>query len=91
MDKYRSGKEKLKSDALKCCIDAVPTDGLGITGSDFDQIGVTDYEAADRILIDYLKGSEADLDHPVILRQSGSEFKRKDPQSISREILIGDS
>ncbi len=91
MDKYRSEKEKLKSDALKCCIDAVPTDGLGITGSDFDQIGVTDYEAADRILIDYLKGSEANLDHPVILRQSGSEFKRKDPQSISREILIGDS
>jgi len=91
MDKYRNDNEKLKSDALKCCIDAIPTDGLGITGSDFDQIGVTDYEAADRILIDYLKGSAGKLDHPVILRHFGSEFKRKDPQSISREILIGDS
>ncbi len=90
-DKYRDENEKLKSDALRLCIDAVPTDGLGITGSDFDQIGVADYEAADRILIDYLKGSAENPDHPVILRHINSEFKRKDPQSISREILIGDS
>jgi len=91
MDKYRNENEILKSEALKYCIDAVPTDGLGITGSDFDQIGVADYETADKILIDYLKGSNGEKDHPVILRHSGSEFKRKDPQSISREILIGDS
>ncbi|MFO7559899.1 MAG: NAD(+) synthase [Desulfobacterales bacterium] len=90
-DKYRDENEKLKSDALKLCIDAVPTDGLGITGSDFDQIGVADYEAADRILMDYLKGSVENLDHPVILRHINSEFKRKDPRNISRKMLIGDS
>jgi len=89
MGKYRKENEPFKADALKISIDAVPTDGLGITGSDFDQIGVTDYEAADRILIGYLTGSVENLNHPIILRHSISEFKRKDPQNISRESLIG--
>jgi len=88
MEKYKKEHEKLKTEALKVSIDAVPTDGLGITGSDFDQIGVTDYEAADRILLGYLNGSVGTLDHPVILRHSISEFKRNDPQSISREALF---
>jgi len=36
--------------ALHACIKAVPTDGLGITDSDLDQLGAKDYGEADRIL-----------------------------------------
>ncbi len=70
------------------CIYAVPTDGLGITESDFDQIGVRDYETVDKILIDYLQGEKENHDHPVIARYIRSEFKRRDPQNISRENLF---
>lgn len=89
-DKYRTDNMTEKADALEECIHAVPTDGLGITTSDFDQIGVADYEAADRILIDYLKGDRSHADHPVIQRHLGSAHKRKDPQFISRETLFQD-
>ena len=44
---YRSKNQHDKADALKHSIDALPTDGLGITTSDFDQIQVPDYETAD--------------------------------------------
>jgi NAD+ synthase len=91
VDQYRSRNEISKADALQACIDALPTDGLGITTSDFDQIGVTDYTMVDHILIRYLKGEEENMDHPVIARHIGSEFKRRDPQSIGRELLIQDS
>lgn len=36
--------------ALQSVIDAVPTDGLGITNSDFKQFGVDSYDAVDEIL-----------------------------------------
>ena len=91
VDHYRSRNEISKADALQSCIDAVPTDGLGITTSDFDQIGVTDYTMVDHILIRYLKGEEENRDHPVIVRHIRSEFKRRDPQNISREALVQDS
>ena len=87
VDRYRKEKEFSKADALQRCIDAVPTDGLGITDSDFDQIGVNDYRTVDDILIDYLRGSKTYKDHPVISRHLRSEFKRQDPLNISREIL----
>ncbi len=88
VDQYRNQNEVSKADALQACINALPTDGLGITTSDFDQIGVTDYTMVDHILIRYLKGEEENRDHPVIVRHIGSEFKRKDPQSISRDMLV---
>jgi len=91
VDQYRSRNEISKADALQSCIDAVPTDGLGITTSDFDQIGVTDYTMVDHILIRYLTGEEENRDHPVIVRHIRSEFKRRDPQNISREALVQDS
>lgn len=90
VDKYRADGENDNADALTQCIRAVPTDGLGITASDFDQIGVSDYEAADRLLIDYLKGDKSQSDHPVIRRHLGSVHKRKDPQFIQREVLFQD-
>jgi NAD+ synthase len=88
VDKYRNENETSKAEALQACIDAVPTDGLGITISDFDQIGVSDYMTVDNILINYPKGGEENTDHPVIQRHLRSEFKRRDPQNIGREALI---
>jgi len=84
----RAGR-RAQADALQACIDAVPTDGLGITTSDFDQIGVDSYEAADRMLIDYLNGDRSLQEHPLILRHLRSAFKRLDPLSIPREAIVG--
>ncbi len=88
VEKYKKENTEDKAGALQSCIDAVPTDGLGITNSDFDQIGVTDYETADLLLIDYLNGDHSKADHPVIQRYKSSAFKRLDPQNISREIIF---
>ncbi len=77
-----------KSEALKKCILAVPTDGLGITNSDLDQLGVATYVDADRILIDYLENGNKSLgDTPIIKRNIRTEFKRINPYNIPREII----
>jgi len=88
VDCYRRDEAHDKAGALQPCIEAIPTDGLGITASDFDQIGVPDYEAADMLLIDYLNGNTDNSDHPVIQRHLGSAFKRLDPQNIIRELIF---
>lgn len=38
------------SKAMQWCVECTPTDGLGITNSDLDQLGVPNYEVADIIL-----------------------------------------
>jgi len=89
---YRS---RGKYQALKACYDAVPTDGLGITESDFDQMGdVTTYEEVDILLQKYMKeGVEFWLrqNQPVpevVLMHIRSEYKRKNPCNIPRETLL---
>ncbi len=86
-DKYKSHGDDDKAKALQLCIDAVPTDGLGITNSDFDQIGVSDYETADLLLIEYIKGDQKNSDHPLIQRHKKSVYKRLDPQNIHRDMI----
>jgi len=86
---YEREGRRAEAEALQACIDAVPTDGLGITRSDFDQIGVDSYEAADRMLIDYLNGERGQLGHPLIVRHLRSAFKRLDPVNIPREHIVG--
>jgi NAD+ synthase len=85
---YRKSNQESKADALKASIDAVPTDGLGITTSDFDQLKVPDYETADNILLKYLNGDQSDKDHPVINRYLATKFKRLDPLNIKREEIF---
>ncbi|MCK5312000.1 MAG: NAD(+) synthase [Desulfobacteraceae bacterium] len=80
--------EKDRADALRRSIDAMPTDGLGITTSDFDQIKVPDYETADKILLGYLNGDRTDEAHPVIERYKSTQFKRLDPLNIKREDIF---
>lgn len=68
--------------------DAVPTDGLGITNSDFDQIGVSSYKEVDELLIEYINGDLKNKEHPVIKRHITYGFKRENPYNIDRELII---
>ncbi len=82
-------KDKKQADALNACINAVPTDGLGITNSDLDQIGASSYAEVDEILINYLKNpyNKSLLNHKVVKRKLASEFKRNNPFNIPRNKI----
>lgn len=87
-DKYGKTGRIATKDALMACSKAVPTDGLGITNSDLDQLGVPTYYDADQILFDYLNKGYGDESHPIIARYNGTFFKREDPLNIPREALL---
>lgn len=85
--------------ALNACITAVPTDGLGITNSDFDQIlPVHDksmmpedvYHIVDEMLMAHVYGigKVSDKAKDVVARYESSHFKRSNPYNIPREMLI---
>lgn len=65
-------------DALKACIDATPTDGLGITNSDLDQLEAKSYDEVDLTLITYFNSGIV-LNKKVVQRHLNSEFKRNWP------------
>jgi NAD+ synthase len=72
--------------ALAACIDAIPTDGLGISNSDLDQLGVKTYYEVDKILQEYInKGAHAD--NPVVKRHLSSKFKRNNPFNLKRSQI----
>lgn len=85
---------------VNICAAAKPTDGLGVSDSDIDQLlpnwklamgSYRDaYKVVDDILIDYLFKKEKTYspDHPVIQRHLATEFKRKVPVNIEREYLL---
>lgn len=78
-----------QSEALRKCIEAVPTDGLGITNSDLDQLGAASYKEVDQILMKYLYEGDKSLEkHPVIQRHLATTFKRNNPYNISRDKIL---
>ena len=79
---------KEQAEALTQCIDAVPTDGLGISESDLDQLGAATYQEVDQILTAYFKGDKSLEEHPCIERFINSDYKRSNPMSINRLTLI---
>ena len=94
---YELSKHMVESDlktseektALQLCIDAVPTDGLGITSSDLEQLDAKNYSEVDYILKDFIEnGNKKWENHPVIQRHFRSEYKRNNPFNISRDILL---
>jgi len=98
-DKFRKEGEINKAESLVECINAIPTDGLGITTSDFDQICPDDvgkgspvelYYKVDTLLHNYINGQHPDDLHSnkVISRHINSGYKRENPVSISREYVI---
>ncbi len=76
--------------AIMDCVDATPTDGLGITSSDVEQLGAENYAEVDAILQNELKfpGIKA---HTVVDRYRNTEFKRENPFNIPREVVVKDA
>ena len=83
--------------ALAAVLEAKPTDGLGVSNSDLDQLlpgfdGADwrkGYQAVDEVLIDYLGGERKwSAEHPVIQRHLNTEFKRNNPVSLKRAYLL---
>jgi len=80
--------------ALQLCVDATPTDGLGITSSDLEQLGAKNYSEVDKTLQKYLnKNTSIDEKkklekNTVIIRHLNSAYKRNNPLNLSREIII---
>lgn len=69
---------------LEQTINATPTDGLGITNSDLDQIGAPSYDIVDMIL---LGGEDCDLskEYPKVWeRVNRTGFKRNHPYNFPR-------
>ena len=75
--------------ALQRCIDATPTDGLGTTNSDLDQLHAATYAEVDELLQRYCAGDRDKklMEHPVILRHLNSEYKRNNPYNVPRERI----
>jgi len=82
--------------SLPRCIDAKPTDGLGMADNDLDQIlpewkgsYIDGYRKVDETLIDYLDMNKRfERNNPVIKRHLDTSFKRKNPVNIHRTKLI---
>ena len=96
--KYDIDNRHRKRDVMVEAIKAIPTDGLGISESDFDQIHpnynkthtpVEVYGEVDAILLDYLNGGRYYDEHKVIQRYKATAFKRLNPFSIPRGYIVG--
>ncbi len=81
-----AGKRAAK--AIQDCIDAVPTDGLGITVSDYDQLGCESYDEVDTCLSKMLATGTLDEKHPVYQRHINSAHKRSNPNDLTRVTLM---
>jgi NAD+ synthase len=80
---------------IKKIINAIPTDGLGITESDLDQFGdVESYEEVDKILEEYSRGKFPDIVKrggeisQVLTMYENTNYKRHNPYNISRPDLM---
>lgn len=77
-----------QSNALESCIHATPVDGLGISNSDCDQLGVSNYYEGDQIFAVYFNGDTSFENHPIIQRFKSSQYKRENPTGILRQSII---
>jgi NAD+ synthetase len=71
--------------AIMQCVEATPTDGLGITSSDVEQLGAKNYAEVDAILKEELL--HAGGEHTVAKRKRASQFKRNNPYNLTRTII----
>jgi len=90
----------VEAEALAACINAIPTDGLGITESDFDQIYPeynkklspwAIYKEIDEILYSHINNYyllSTDKSYEVIKRYKDTAFKRENPYNIFRDRII---
>jgi NAD+ synthase len=84
----------MPSVALKRAKQAIPTDGLGITASDFEQLGADNYYDVDKILLEEVQAnagfvkSDEHHTHPVVQRCRRYAFKRHNPFNIARDLIV---
>ena len=98
LDKYKENNDLYKAVALLEGIKAMPTDGLGVSATDFDQIypdynknstPVDVYGVIDALLLSHLNDVHLCSDNgDVIQRHKATEFKRLNPFSIPRKYII---
>ena len=88
VEELAKDKRSWKAHALHVASRAVPTDGLGVSTTDMDQLGAESYEEVDKILVAYLNGYAVKLSHPVIKRHLRTRFKRNNPYNLRREDII---
>jgi len=95
-DTYNKFGRHVEADVLQEAIEAVPTDGLGITDSDFDQLCSENdrkgsprevYGRIDTLLYDYLY-NKGNSENKVAMRHRASKFKRNNPANVSRMHII---
>ena len=75
-----------------------PTDGLGVSSGDLEQLQAKSYKEVDDLLIEYVTGINSNvhdfedweelIKHPVIKRHNSSAFKRTNPLNIKRNTYI---
>lgn len=85
---YKGKEETTSFKAIIDCVDAIPTDGLGITTSDYEALSVNSYEELDKILIASMNDDESYMDHPVMTRHLKTWYKRKNPFNIPRQRIV---
>jgi NAD+ synthetase len=93
---YIGGTFKDKAEALRACINAQPTDGLGVSETDFDQIFPdydkkanprVNYEKVDKALYEFIVNGETTNLH-IVLQHIKTQFKRENPFNIPRKFLL---
>lgn len=78
-----------RADTLQECINAVATDGLGISESDNEQLAGCSFEEIDSVLQDYLLNDimSSKLNHPIVQKYQDKVWKRINPTKTLREEL----
>lgn len=81
--------EEDKADTLQECIKATPTDGLGISESDNDQLDGYSFEEIDKVIrsINKYGGMSPEINHPIAARYRNKNWKRKNPQNFDRRYI----
>lgn len=88
---YLGRGEIEKYEAIQKSASLIPTDGLGISNSDLEQIGASSYDEVDTIFQGYFNGEDISGISPEVIskvlnRHSNSMFKRKNlPIVINRD------
>ena len=94
----REFMDRAAADAIRNCAGAVPTDGLGVSNSDLDQIlprweercggdPIHGYRIVDAMLLDYL-ATRKGKSNPVVKRHRATQHKRDNPLNIPRDVLL---
>ncbi len=68
------------------CIKAIPTDGLGISDSDLEQLGVKSYLEVDKNLLKYIC-EDKNINKKIYERINNTAFKRNNPKNFMRSDI----